>query len=481
MHNVSCPGCGAQVAFRSTASVMAVCEYCQTTVLKDADSVRDYGKMSDVLADYSRIQIGTSGTFGGQGFIVIGRIQLRYDAGIWNEWYVLFDDGHGSWLSDASGLYTLTTQRAIAGVTPPFDVLAPGQGYTINGNRYVAADIRSADCIGGQGELPFQVGPGWQARVADFRSGDQFATLDYSDAAETLLYTGQAVVLEALQCQMLREDDTVQASAGKFTGTVSRLGCPACGSNVDYVPGLTTHLMCPNCSASVDTTPAVAEVLAAGKRLESVKTTLALGAEASIGGVPYTLIGLMQRRDEGSESWTEYLLFAPRAGFLWLIETGSGWFRSRVLDQWPIWHLDDTAMLGPQSYSRTENYTARVTFAAGAFNWRVNIGDETQVSEFENGRDQLSAERTAQELTWSQSNPVPADQINAWFKTAVVPASRAAPARLTTTAHWFAVAIALFNAVPLLLSFGHTWFLSALALACIYAPALYFDRLDERT
>ncbi len=480
MHNVPCPGCGAQIAFRSAASVMAVCAYCQSTVLKDADSVRQYGRMSEVLADYSPIQIGTAGSFGGQGFAVIGRIQLRYDAGIWNEWYVLFDDGHGSWLSDASGLYTMTTQRAVDGVVPTFESLVPGHAYPINGNRYVAADIRTADCIGGQGELPFQVGQGWQARVADFHAGDLFLTLDYSDAGKTCLYTGQSLSLDALKCQMLREDDAIEAGSGKFTGKVSRLGCPACGSNVAYVPGMTTHLACPNCSASIGTTAEVAEVLAVGQRMEKVATSLALGAEATIAGVPYTLIGLLQRRDDDGDSWTEYLLFAPRAGFLWLVETSAGWERARMLDQWPTWDLGASALLGSQPFTRTARYRARVSFAAGAFNWRVTVGDAVQISEFENGRARLSAEVTAQELTWSLSNPVPTDQINAWFNTTILPVSKASTARLTTIAHWFAAAILLFNAVPLLLSFRNTWFLPALAIACVYLPALYLDRFGER-
>src|SRR5204862_1942155 len=94
--------------FRSAASVMAVCEYCRSTLLKDAESVKDIGKMSEVLEDYSPIQINTSGTFQGQNFTVVGRIQLRYDAGFWNEWYVLFDHGASAWLSDASGQYVFT-------------------------------------------------------------------------------------------------------------------------------------------------------------------------------------------------------------------------------------------------------------------------------------------------------------------------------------------------------------------------------------
>ncbi len=61
MQQVSCPTCGAPVPFRSAASVMAVCDYCKSTLIKDADSVRNIGRMSDVLEDYSPIQINTSG------------------------------------------------------------------------------------------------------------------------------------------------------------------------------------------------------------------------------------------------------------------------------------------------------------------------------------------------------------------------------------------------------------------------------------
>ncbi len=49
--------------------------------------------MSEVIEDHTRIQITTSGQYEGRNFAVVGRIQLRYEDGFWNEWYVLFDDG----------------------------------------------------------------------------------------------------------------------------------------------------------------------------------------------------------------------------------------------------------------------------------------------------------------------------------------------------------------------------------------------------
>src|SRR4051812_3066584 len=132
MQTVSCPSCGAPVKFRSHAAVMAVCEYCNASVLKDADSVKDIGKMSSVLEDFSPIQIGTSGSIGGGNFNVIGRIQLRYEAGMWNEWYLLFDSGETAWLGDSSGMFTVTRERKVQGeALPSFDEVEPGKIYSV--------------------------------------------------------------------------------------------------------------------------------------------------------------------------------------------------------------------------------------------------------------------------------------------------------------------------------------------------------------
>ena len=127
---IPCPNCGAQIQFRSPASVMAVCEYCKTTVLKELDAVKNLGKMSDVLEDYSPLQLNTSGIYGTHSFTIIGRLQLRYADGMWNEWYVMFENGKTAWLSDASGQYTMTTEVPASNDLPPFSALVPSQHYT---------------------------------------------------------------------------------------------------------------------------------------------------------------------------------------------------------------------------------------------------------------------------------------------------------------------------------------------------------------
>ncbi|MBS0307620.1 MAG: DUF4178 domain-containing protein [Proteobacteria bacterium] len=473
MQKVSCPSCGAEVAFKSTASVLAVCEFCKTTILKDADSVKNLGKMSDVLEDYSPIQIGTSGVFGDQAFNVIGRIQLRYPAGMWNEWYVLFDDGKAAWLSDASGMYTLTQERPASADTqlPTFEELQPARNYALAGMNYVGADIRTAECIGGQGELPFKVGKGWQARVADFRAGANFLTLDYSDADIPAVYTGQAVTLEGLKCQLLRDEDQVKTSAGKFKGKVDALSCPSCGSSVSFLPGVTTTILCPSCHAQVDAAGPKAEVLQAATRMSQVATTLELGAKADINGKPFEIIGLMQRADDENTSWTEYLLYSARGGFLWLVETDAGWERSTVLDEWPGWFKEESVAYGKATYQKLYRYPATVTFAAGAFNWRVNVGDQTDIIEYEAGQKKLAAEITAEELNWSQSLPVSPDQIRAWFGDKIAADKEEAPDGLEDISTKFIWWIIGLNAIPLFFAMGDTFVPTLMALAAVYLPA----------
>lgn len=463
---------------------MAVCVYCRASVIKDADAVKDLGKISAVLEDFSPLQIGTAGTFGGRGFTVVGRIQLRYDQGLWNEWYLLFDDGSSAWLGDSSGLFTITTAQDIGPPLPDFHELVPGQSYQIGSENYTASEKREAQCIGGEGELPFRVGDGWTIRVVDFRRANLFLTLDYTDGAVPVVYRGQAVLLPELRCQLLRDEDQIKTSTGKYRARVEALDCPSCGGAIKYVPGMTANLVCPSCATQLDASGPEATVLAAGETVERMVNTLALGATAMIAGSSHTVIGAMVRTDEEGTEWTEYLVYSARAGFFWLVETDEGWFRASVLPSWP-----EPAAPGAHSvrvdnhaYTKLYDYTATVRYAAGAFNWRVAVGDEVRVSEFESGQATLAAELTEHELTWSRSTTVAFDQIKTWFGADVKgtgPAAVKAPSSLLGGQMKFVWWILGLNAIPILFAFGETFLMTVAALVALFYPASYFQGSDN--
>lgn len=202
---VACPGCGAPVRFVSAASLLAVCGYCRATLLRRDLDVRQVGTMGALLADPTPVRLGTRGRYRQRPFQVIGRLQVAYEAGLWNEWFLAFDDAATGWLGDGAGTWTVSFERQVPEPLPPWGTLRPGLVVTLAGMAYEVADVRTATVTAGEGELPFLVGSGYAARVADLRTPTaRFATLDYSEDPPRV-YLGEVVEFAALALEGLRE------------------------------------------------------------------------------------------------------------------------------------------------------------------------------------------------------------------------------------------------------------------------------------
>ena len=182
---------------------------------------------------------------------------------------------------------------------------------------------------------------------------------------------------------------------------------------------MATQVVCPSCGSTVDCAGEKAEVIEKARKLKSIKTTLALGETASIDGADYSLIGLMKCADPDPEEpsqWIEYLMFNPAQGFLWLVETDEGWERVKVCDTWPSQVNASTVRWQSRQYRKLYDYTSRVDLALGAFNWRVKVGDSTQITDYQTGNFKLTREQGEAELGWSASSPVSGAQLAEWFK-----------------------------------------------------------------
>jgi ribosomal protein S27E len=482
--SAACPSCGAQVSFHSTASVMAICEYCQTTVLRDENTIRDQGKMSAILEDYSPLQIGSSGFLDGLGFALIGRIQLQYTDGFWNEWYLQFDDGTNGWLSDASGLYVLTRHTGTLPDAPQFGALSINQIVVYKSASYRVTDHRTASCTGGQGELPFVVGSGWQTSVADLRVQARFMSLDYSDGYPPQIYEGRAVTLSGLKFQLLRDVDQIQSASGKVKGKITNLECPNCGSPIPYVMGMAEHLACPACRAEVAISGDKAQLLVKHKELTTLKTALSLGDKATFDDHAYIVIGLMQVEEvseDVSGLWTEYLLYSLEAGFLWLVDGGEEhWQKTIVLNEIPE-EKAGNAYFQEKRWERKWAYQGRVLYAVGAFNWRVKVGDTNFIIEYTNASDTLVSERNQNEINWSLSTPISGFFIRQAF--GKKQPSREAAIDVTPNGHtgvvkWLSILLWTIN-LPIILAGNGSFFLTLIAqFAILFLPAI-MERTDS--
>jgi hypothetical protein len=199
--SANCPNCGAPIAFRWSGSVQTVCAFCKSLLVRTDIDLENVGKVADLPASASPVQIGTEGVFGGRSFVVIGRIVYEYDQGNWNEWQLIMNDGASGWLSDAQLEYCVTFEAKLDKLPRE---CRPDQQYTWEGQTYTVSTITNAHYRGVEGELPFQTWGRSDVVFVDLMShSGKFATIDYSEDPP-LLFLGQAVEFDDLKLKNLR-------------------------------------------------------------------------------------------------------------------------------------------------------------------------------------------------------------------------------------------------------------------------------------
>ncbi|MBI5200636.1 MAG: DUF4178 domain-containing protein [Elusimicrobia bacterium] len=202
MQELNCPSCGAKVPFQSKVSLVAVCPHCRSQVLRDELELEDLGKVADLHEDGSVVQLGARGSYKGTAFSVIGRLQMRFPDGFWNEWHLSLADGRQGWLGEAAGTYAVSFP-VDAKAVPAFDKLRVGATVNLDA-AYEVSDLRHAAYVSAEGELPFQAPLGEEAPLADLRgAGTKFATIDYSEDAP-IVFTGEYVPFPQLKLDGLK-------------------------------------------------------------------------------------------------------------------------------------------------------------------------------------------------------------------------------------------------------------------------------------
>jgi ribosomal protein S27E len=397
-----CPSCGAPVGFRSASSLYAVCEFCHSTLLRDGDDLKNLGRMAELMDDPSRIQIGSEGRFRGGHFAVIGRIQLKYDAGLWNEWHILFDDQRSAWLSEAGGEYVVSSLVPVDGDLPAFEALKPEMPVTIAGRIFFVSDLQTARCIAGAGELPFKVESGYDVNTADLCGNDRFVTIDYSETPP-LVFVGYPAQFDDLGLTNLRPGE---GAAPRATIKATAFNCPHCAAPLTVHSPAIESIGCVSCGSIIGVEHEGVRLLAKAAQQMKIVPWLPLGSTGTLNGVEWEVIGFLRRstRSGGVDyAWSEYLLFNTEAGFAWLTEYDGHWNFARTLSKPPSVARGQTSFWHQRElFKRFSSGMAEVIYVEGEFYWRVAVGESCLVEDYICPPRMLSRELTDKEVTWSE-------------------------------------------------------------------------------
>lgn len=205
MLKANCPNCGGEIQFKSKTSVLCVCPYCRSNVVRHDANLELLGKQSDLLEDMSPLQIGVTGKYKNKRFHILGRQILGWTDGRWNEWYLMFSDGSDAWLSEAQGEYSLLMKPKVKVNLPTGkDILDLGK-LNIGLTNYHRSDFKKVECLGSEGELPFKTIQGSRSSVIDFASeNEEFASIEVEATGEVHLYAGEFVTLPGLKVSGIR-------------------------------------------------------------------------------------------------------------------------------------------------------------------------------------------------------------------------------------------------------------------------------------
>jgi hypothetical protein len=395
---------------------MRICDYCKTAIYWDKESALRAGEKSADLPDSPRFKIGATGKIKGRSFTILGRLHYAHETGTWNEWFIEMENGEIMWLTEDERELFLESPLKLTEPVPPHSELTLGMRVKLNGKEGVIEEIGEAGCLGGEGQIPFQVEIGEVYPYADGSSPDGSSSfgLEYDPA------TGKAT---AFFGRIIDFKEGKPAAEGRETA-VSRVGevirCKSCGKPYEGPRVETTGMVvCAACGAGLQLDEAEIRVVGKNKGKQP-NFTLNIGSPVTLEHIRYEVMGRLYyvETEEGVQYVSmEYVLYNPELGYLWLSEEDGHFTVSRTIHtRVPIPPISVAQMpvrVGDETFKIYESGELTLRWVDGALPWVAVVGEKTRYTHLINPPDYVDREITGKEVEVFRGRYVGRDQMQA--------------------------------------------------------------------
>jgi len=495
---VTCPSCSGTVPVATKAARTASCPYCQSTLIVNEAAIRVLGKMALLAETPSCLAVGWRARCLDREIMVLGRLQFRYQAGLWDEWWVRFeDDGSYAWISQDEDEYVLERPVAEARV-PDYDSVRPGDRVAVGKSPFWVEEKDEAVMVGMQGELPREAAPENVMRYLELTNNKHHVTVEYFEDGPPEVFVGRRLHrkdLEALDAppgaaafgvpysrpQMSRPAELAgplaqgDEAAGEVIPSSKTLRpqsvtCTSCGGTVELRDAKgTAMVVCQYCGSGLDVSvPGTAKLLYEAEE-KAEASVIPLGSKGRFKGAEWTVVGRVRYREDdfsGYWIWDEWQLHSPQKGYAFLALENGHWVFFEPLD-YRVRIDPRTAQpkqpfsLHGQRFQVFERSRAVITYVEGELSWVARLGDKLGYMDAIRPPQMVSAEWTENELEWTVGRYVSRSEVAKAFelKTKQLPRpSGVAPAQPFERTKgqriraWSGLAVALFLVVMLVYS-----------------------------
>ena len=195
----NCPSCAAELKKEIQQTKHIICEYCQSSIFLEDDSIKDMGKIAQLAQAPSILELGQYFEYRGWNFIPVGKVRYGYGRGWWEEWYVTDTSGATKWISIDEGHIAIEEKEERSeNIIHPSSSLVTGSSLEleIKNKKYnfIITEMKRCKCLGAEGELPFVIIPDEKFHYVDLLTSDGVsATIEIFDDGTQDLFLGSWV------------------------------------------------------------------------------------------------------------------------------------------------------------------------------------------------------------------------------------------------------------------------------------------------